>query len=126
MIPGGEDNEASGKRSFAAGWRALATKDGSFVWSGSGSYGEVESPASYTFSVQADNGIWLGTDSSPSIDDGRFIDTSTGAYLSDGGTWTDSCSVTEKERFTPTDGIDVLEKVDSLEEIGRASCRERV
>ena len=115
MIPGGEDNEASGKRSFAAGWRALATKDGSFVWSGSGSYGEVESPASYTFSVQADNGIWLGSDSSPSIGSNRFIDTSTGAYLSDGGTWTDSCSVTEKERFTPTDSIDVLEKVDSLE-----------
>ena len=54
------------------------------------------------------------SDESPSIGSG-FINTSTGAYLSDSGAWTDSCSVTEKERFTPTDSIDVLEKVDSLE-----------
>ena len=115
MIPGGENNEASGERSFAAGYNALATNDDSFVWNGSGPYEEVESPAPSTFSVQADNGIWLGSDRSPSIGSNRFIDTSTGAYLSDSGTWTDSCSVTEKERFTPTDSIDVLEKVDSLE-----------
>jgi hypothetical protein len=114
MVPGGQDNEASGDYSFAAGKAVRATETGSFVWNGGGgSY--VESPASNTFSVQARNGIWLGTDYSPSIGSNRFIDTSTGAYLSDGGTWTDSCSVTEKERFTPTDSIDVLEKVDSLE-----------
>ena len=115
MVPGGQDNEASGNYSFAAGDDAHATQDGSFVWNGGGDSELVESPASYTFSVQADNGIWLGTDSNPSIGSNRFIDTSTGAYLSDSGTWTDSCSVTEKEQFTPTDSIDVLKKVDSLE-----------
>jgi hypothetical protein len=113
MVPGGASNEASGEHSFAAGYNARATNDDSFVWNGSNA--QVESPASSTFSVRADNGIWLGAYASPSIESYRFIDTSTGAYLSDGGTWTDSCSVTEKEQFTPTDSIDVLEKVDSLE-----------
>jgi len=115
IIPGGYSNEASGTRSFAAGSNALATEEGSFVWNGSDEFTDVESPAPSTFSVQAGNGIWLGTDFNPSIGSDRFIDTSTGAYLTDGGVWTDSCSVTEKERFTPTDSIDVLEKVDSLE-----------
>ena len=115
MILGGKYNEASGLYSSAAGYNALASKDASFVWNGSKQFNEVESPAPSTFSVQAENGIWLGTDYDPSIDQGRFIDTSTGAYLNDSGVWTDSCSVTEKERFRPTDSIDVIEKVDSLE-----------
>jgi hypothetical protein len=114
-VPGGQENEASGDFSFAAGYKAQATHESSFVWNGSESPFTVGSPDPYTFSVQANNGIWFGDDYSPSIGSSRFIDTSTGAYLSDGGTWTDSCSVTEKEAFEPTDGPGILEKVDSLD-----------
>ncbi len=44
----------------------------------------------------------------------KIIDTSTGAYLSGGGVWTDSSDRNAKENFTPVDGRKVLEQVAAL------------
>ena len=51
---------------------------------------EPTPPRLNTVSMRASGGIWLGTTSSPSITSGHFIDTSTGAYLTSTGTWTNN------------------------------------
>jgi len=109
-VPGGFENTASGDYSFAAGRRARADDDGAFVWADStGVY--INSPGAKTFTVRASAGIWFGTNSSPSIGANRFIDTSTGAYLTTGGTWTDSSDRNNKQNITPVDARQVLQKL---------------
>ncbi len=62
-IPGGSENYTSGQYSFAAGRRAKATNDGSFVWADS-------SPADFTstgndeFDVRASGGVNFDNDTS--------------------------------------------------------------
>jgi hypothetical protein len=109
-VPGGVANEASGLLSFAAGYRAKATKIGSFVWGGYDA-SNITAPADNTFTVRAAGGIWLGTTSSPSIPAGRFLNTSTGGYLTTGGTWTNSSDRALKHNFRPVSSRSVLEKV---------------
>jgi hypothetical protein len=89
---------------------ARATEDGSFVWSDLGSFA-VTSPAANSFSVRATGGIWLGTTSSPSIPAGRFLNTSTGGYLSSAGAWTNSSDRARKRDFRPLNTRRVLEQV---------------
>ncbi len=69
---GGISNTASGVVSFAAGTRAKATLDGSFVW-GDNTDADLASPAVNSFTVRASGGIWLGTNSSPTITASHFI-----------------------------------------------------
>jgi trimeric autotransporter adhesin len=110
-VAGGQFNTASGDRSFAAGTQAKATQNGSFVW-GDETFSDLTSPAANTFTVRASGGIWLGTTSgTPVIGAGRFIDTSTGAYLSSAGVWTDNSSRTLKHNFRPLDRRALLTKV---------------
>ena len=109
-VPGGHLNTASGDYSFAAGGGARATQDGSFVWDDSSGF-YVDSPAANTFTVQAAGGIWLGANSSPSIGAGRFIDTSTGGYLSTSGNWVSTSDRAKKHDVRPLDKRSVLEKV---------------
>ena len=112
-VPGGSFNTASGDYSFAAGRRAKADDDGAFVWADSQN-ADIYSPGNDTFIVRAQGGIWFGTDSSPSIPSDRFINTSTGGYLSTGGQWTDSSDRNAKENFEPVDPDAVLEGVIQL------------
>jgi hypothetical protein len=109
-IPGGQGNVANGQFSFAAGLDANAENDGSFVWGDDQSV-PVTSPANNSFSVRASGGIWLGTNSSPSITSGHFIDTSTGAYLTSTGTWTNNSDRAKKYDLSPLDARSVLDKV---------------
>jgi hypothetical protein len=109
-VAGGVSNTASGNKSFAAGYRAKATEDGSFVW-GDSTVSDVTSPAANTFTIRAAGGIWLGTNSSPSIGSGRFIDTSTGGYLTSSGVWTDASDRALKHDFRPLNTRSVLERV---------------
>jgi Chaperone of endosialidase len=109
-VPGGSGNTASGGYSFAAGTQAKATQNGSFVW-GDSTVSDLTSPAANTFTVRASGGIWLGTNSSPAITTGHFIDTSTGAYLSSAGAWTNASDQALKHGFRPLDKQDVLERV---------------
>jgi hypothetical protein len=113
VVPGGRANTAAGVDSFAAGRRAKANHTGVFVW-GDSTVADVASSAANTFNVRASGGIWLGTNSSPSIGNGRFIDTSTGAYLTTGGTWTNSSDRLRKENVRDIDAHRVLEQVVQL------------
>lgn len=113
MIPGGRGNKASGVNSFAAGRRAKAAHAGSFVW-GDTTDSDVASTAINQFIVRSSGGMWLGTTSSPSFTAGRFINTSTGAYLTTGGTWTNSSDRSLKENLEKVDGSSILDKVESL------------
>lgn len=54
-IPGGQSNEASGDYSFAAGYRAKANQNGSFVWADS-TAADFGSTASNQFRVRAGGG----------------------------------------------------------------------
>jgi hypothetical protein len=112
-VPGGSDCSAAGDYSFAAGRHANATQDGAFVWADS-TDADLTSTETNTFVVRASGGIWFGTTSSPSTPSGRFINTSTGGYLSTGGVWTDVSDRNAKEHFTPVDSKKVLEQVAAL------------
>jgi hypothetical protein len=122
-VPGGRGNVAGGYCSFAAGrWAkvrdAAASGDadgdeGTFVWADS-TAADFTSTGPDQFLIRASGGVWLGTTSSPSIPAGRFINTSTGAYLTTGGTWTNSSDQNQKENITAVDGRKVLEKLNSV------------
>ena len=58
MVPGGERNTAAGRARLAAGFRARAAHDGTFVWSDR-SGGEFTSAAPNTFLVRAAGGIGI-------------------------------------------------------------------
>jgi hypothetical protein len=61
--------------------------------------------------------MYIGDDNGPSGDfysNSKLINTSSGAYLTTGGTWTDNSSRTVKENIDPVDGPAVLERVESL------------
>jgi hypothetical protein len=113
-IPGGSNNLASANYSFAAGRKAKADDIGAFVW-GDSQDADIFSPGVNTFSVRALGGIWLGTGAAPaSMTAGRFMDTSTGGYLSTAGVWTDASSRILKENFHPVDPADILDRVTAL------------
>jgi trimeric autotransporter adhesin len=113
VTPGGQLNLAGGDYSFAAGHRAKANHAGAFVWAGSID-ADVASPTTETFSVRALGGIWLGTTNTPAIPQGRFLNTSTGAYLSLTGVWTNSSDRNAKENFTQVDPQSILAQVAAL------------
>jgi hypothetical protein len=113
-VVGGCCNAASGTYSFAAGFDATAAHDGSFVWADHTPGTFVQSPAANTFTVRASGGIWLGTTSTPSIPAGRFLNTSTGGYLTSGGVWTSTSDRALKHDVRPLDKWSVLEKVARL------------
>jgi trimeric autotransporter adhesin len=113
MVPGGLYNEAAGSYSFAAGREAKANNTGSFVW-GDNQGSAIASTGSNQFIVRSSGGIWFGSNSSPSIPSGQFIATSTGAYLSSGGTWTNASDRNLKEGFSPVNESEILAKVSEL------------
>lgn len=109
-VPGGGSNTAAGEYSFAAGYRAKANHNGTFVW-GDETTANVTSTDANQFIVRASGGVWFGTSSSPSWPGGSFLATSTGAYLSTGGTWTDNSDRNLKEHFAAVDGQPLLARL---------------
>lgn len=114
-VIGGEWNTASGVSALAAGHRARATHQGTFVWADSqeadfdpyaqsGPQGVIDS-----FNVRANGGVYLvtGTDASGNITGGLYckVGTSGWATLSDR---------TSKENFENVDPRTVLEKLVSV------------
>jgi hypothetical protein len=110
-IPGGSSCVARGRYSFAAGRRAEAEDDGCFVWADSHD-DDIDSTDDDQFIVRASGGAWFGDTDDPSLH--GCISSSTGAYLSWGGTWSNSCDRARKEAFAPVDPRDVLERLDRL------------
>ncbi len=64
-VPGGEYNNATGNYSFAAGLKAKAKHDGSFVWADSEN-ADFSSTTNDQFAVKADGGLWLSEDAGTS------------------------------------------------------------
>ena len=81
------------------------------MWGDDSDTTDITSPDINTFTVRAIRGIWLGTNSSPSIGAGHFIDTSTGGYLSSAGAWTNASDRALKHDFKLLDKRSLLDKV---------------
>jgi len=58
-VPGGEDNTAAGRYSLAAGYRAKANHQGSFVW-GDSTNADFSSSDEDQFLIRASNGVGIG------------------------------------------------------------------
>jgi hypothetical protein len=110
----GTSNIASGRYSTAVGHDANTNnKNGAFVYADDSEQGSVKATVNQQFVVRAQN-IWFGKNNNVTATAGRFIETSTGAYLSTGGTWSNSSDVNRKHLFQSVDAEDVLAKVAAL------------
>ncbi len=116
-VPGGNNNTAQGNYAFAAGRRAKAQHAGAFVWADS-TDADFVSLRDNQFRVRANGGTRFDVNNSGWVeiyDDGsRLINTSTSAYLSTGGTWTNASDRNLKENFEPVDSEAILEGVARL------------
>ncbi|MBD3299164.1 MAG: hypothetical protein GF341_10950, partial [candidate division Zixibacteria bacterium] len=116
MIPGGLLNDATGWASFAAGRRAQAIHDGSFVWADH-TNADVASERADQFRVRADGGSRFddGAEWVNIRDDATdLLTTSTGAHLTLGGTWSNSSDRNLKENFNEIDKRELLNKLSEL------------
>jgi hypothetical protein len=113
-VPGGSSNYAKGDDSFAAGLGAHALDNGSFVWADSSDpVNFLNSTAQNQFIARAAGHFFLQSDSSLDNQNG-FINTSTGAYLSTGGAWTNASDKHLKAGFERVDPRQVLRGVNSM------------
>ena len=115
----GEENNASGQNSLALGTYAKAAGNGSVVISANIDGASSDSTSTVSDEImmlRADHGFYL-TDTSETYTDAgssTFLETSTGAYLSSGGTWTNSSDSTKKTNFVKIDPSDILAKLHSM------------
>jgi hypothetical protein len=111
----GNNTIASGLSSTALGRRASTNnRTGSFVYGDFSTDETINANANNQFVVRAQR-IWLGSNNAVTATGGRFLETSTGAYLSSGGTWTNASSRAAKENFRVVDPEEVLRKVAELD-----------
>jgi hypothetical protein len=80
MVPGGYYNLASGLASLAAGYRAVSSYNGSFVWSDQSAEQDFSATAANQFCIRAAGGIVIEAFGSPAVftgagttDAGRFV-----------------------------------------------------
>jgi len=119
-VPGGSENAAKGYCSLAAGRRAKANHNGTIVLAANASSDpfpadSIRSGGISQIVLKADSGIYItNTAGLAAYNPARVINTSTGAYLSSGGTWTNASDKNLKENFSPIDGNEILQKLDEL------------
>jgi len=110
-VPGGANNTASGVFSLAAGQRAKAVHDGSFVWADSAP-DDFSSLHENQFRVRADGGARFDVNSYQWVDvhvgGGRLINTSSNAHLTLGGIWTNASDRRAKYDLVEVDGKSAL------------------
>ena len=107
-VPGGTNNEASGVGSFAAGVRAKATNDYSFVWGGSPNVDTVSTnPMSYT--ARAPGGFRLMTSTNDVAGLVLPANSSTWASLSDSNAKTDIRAVDYRNILAKVAALPVTE-----------------
>ena len=105
---------ANGAYSTAMGNRAnTAGMSGSFVYGDVSTNNTIGAPLDNSFVVRAQH-FWFGTTSAPAAPSGHLIETSTGAYLSTGGTWTNTSDVNKKHAFKSVDAEDLLARIDAM------------
>jgi trimeric autotransporter adhesin len=106
---------ASGDLSTAMGSRASTNgHQGAFVYGDFTGGATLNAIAPNQFVVRAQR-IWLGTNNSVTATVGRFLETSTGAFLTTGGAWTNASGRAAKENFRSVDAEAVLRKVAKLD-----------
>jgi hypothetical protein len=131
-VAGGRNNCAGGAYSFAGGRRAKVIPgsdsgaegdgclglgpsgtnghEGTFIWADAQN-ASLQSTAPNQFLVRASGGVWIGDNGPASTPAGRLINTSTGAHLTAGGTWTNASSRALKVGFEAVDVEQVLDRV---------------
>jgi len=119
-IPGGFSNIAMANYSFAAGVLAYANHKSSMVlaanvWTEPGN-DYILSGGPEQIVLRADSGIYITNSGGVApFDHTKMINTSTGAYLSSSGDWTNSSDMNLKENFTEIDIQELLGKIAALE-----------
>ena len=110
----GSSVTASGELSMALGTAASTNgKRGALVYGDASTTTNVNAAADNQFAVRAQQ-FWLGTNNAVTATAGRFLETSTGAYLTAGGAWTNSSDVNRKHAFERVDADEVLEKIAAM------------
>jgi hypothetical protein len=107
-VPGGGWSTAQGNYSFAAGRRAKANHDGSFVWADSNDK-DFTSTAANEFSVRSTGGARF-----VSGIDGAGAPTAGVTLAAGGNAWAAISDRYVKANFTAVDGRDVLERLESV------------
>ena len=125
----GEDNTASGAASVALGYHAHTNaRQGSFVFSDRSSVDTLRAGVNHSANWRVSGGFRVFTSSNLStgvtIQSGSsvsnwgqsnaVISTSTGAYLSTSGVWTNTSDVNRKHLFAAVSGEDVLARLRSM------------
>jgi len=118
FVAGGRNNHAMADYSFAAGQNAIASHISSMVFCANFALSDTDTISSGTTEqmvFRADNGIYMSNTSggAPYVA-GRFINTSTGAYLTTSGTWTNLSDKNAKENFAAVDAADLLDRIRKL------------
>jgi hypothetical protein len=104
-IPGGYGNVAKGIESFAAGTKAGALHNGTFVWSDDAGSKSLDSSAPYQFLARASGGFFLYSNAAATA----------GVKLAPGsGAWASLSDRTMKNAIVPLDDAAVLDKVAAL------------
>ncbi|MCZ6756382.1 MAG: tail fiber domain-containing protein, partial [Gemmatimonadetes bacterium] len=118
----GVNTTASGGSSTAMGDGAMGSfastngHRGSFVYGDASTVGTaipVVVQSDNSFAVRAQR-VWFGKTGDQVATPFRYIETSTGGYLSDGGAWTNSSDRDKKENFRDEHGETVLAKIAEL------------
>ena len=103
-VPGGISNFAGGESSFAAGNRAQATTDGSFVWNDSSFNGQLSDNGPNSFVARASGGFTFYTGGA-----------SAGATLAPGsGSWSSLSDRSAKANFTSVNGEALLVRLAAM------------
>lgn len=118
-VPGGFENGAVGRSSFAAGNRALASDSCSFVWAdccedptGVAGFLPFESFLPKSYNARATNGFYFVTGCDSVVAPGTA---QSGAFISAGGSlWQSLSSRDAKKNIEEVDGAEILEKVSEL------------
>ncbi len=104
-VPGGQSNQATGGVSFAAGFNAIANRDGCFVWGDSSTENNVRCQQPNRFVARSLGGFFL-------ITGGGDQDSYTGAELQAGaGAWTTVSDRASKDNLQAVDPSIVLRSV---------------
>jgi len=110
----GNNAYATGEQSVALGSMASTNaKRGAFVYGDASVPDYVNAASDNQFVVRASR-FWFGADNNVTATAGRYIETSTGAYLSSGGTWTNSSDSARKTAFRDVDGDSVLARIAAM------------
>jgi hypothetical protein len=116
-VPGGFMNKASGDYSFAAGRRAKALNEGSFVW-GDATDADFSSERDNQFRIRANGGAKFDVNNNNWVniwDDGtNLINTSTNARLTLAGVWQSVSDRNQKENIIEVNSKEILKKLMQL------------